>query len=450
MVIRGGYGIAFNQDEIAITANTSYNPPTSNYYTFAFSSPTNPGASGAKILYAISSSPTSLSGYPPNPNAIATYNAAGLPTLGNASIIIAGDGHGNVPTTYFHHFSLDIQQELNKQLVFTLGYQGSLGRHLINHQTPNAPAAVAGLPFNQLVTGGDFWINAGSSRNHALLASLNHPMSHGLAVQAQFMWAKAQDTDGSGPYSEDPYYPLNHTLTYGLSDYNVGKNLKIFGTWQPTFFHGNSLLDKVAGGWNLSGIFSYHTGFPYSALYNLPSSMYCDKCGYTQVRAAYLGGAHAGDHSNSAFINNTNFAGQSNNVVAPVATVNGNDKTVVSYGNRYFNVANFQNSIQLQSEANNVNPTVALPNLPGSERNIFNGPNYRNVDASLSKSFGLPKMPVLGESAHFEIRANALNLFNILNLDANQVNKEVDSGSFGLDTTPLAGRAVTMSARFEF
>jgi hypothetical protein len=42
MVIRGGYGIAFNQDEIAITANTSYNPPTSNYYTFAFSSPTNP------------------------------------------------------------------------------------------------------------------------------------------------------------------------------------------------------------------------------------------------------------------------------------------------------------------------------------------------------------------------------------------------------------------------
>ncbi len=275
-------------------------------------------------------------------------------------------------------------------------------------------------------------------------------MSHGLAVQAQFMWAKAQDTDGSGPYSEDPYYPLNHTLTYGLSDYNVGKNLKIFGTWQPTFFHGNSLLDKVAGGWNLSGIFSYHTGFPYSALYNLPSSMYCDKCGYTQVRAAYLGGAHAGDHSNSAFINNTNFAGQSNNVVAPVATVNGNDKTVVSYGNRYFNVANFQNSIQLQSEANNVNPTVALPNLPGSERNIFNGPNYRNVDASLSKSFGLPKMPVLGESAHFEIRANALNLFNILNLDANQVNKEVDSGSFGLDTTPLAGRAVTMSARFEF
>ncbi|MBB5056412.1 hypothetical protein HDF16_001081 [Granulicella aggregans] len=448
-VIRGGYGMAFNQNEIAITANASFNPPISNSYTFRFNSPTDPGANGPKILYGISSDITSLNGYASNPNTITTYTAAGLPAAGSASIIIAGDGHGNVPTTYFHHFSLDIQQELSKWAVFTLGYQGSLGRHIINHQTPNAPAAVAGVPFNQLVTGGDFWVNAGSSRNHALLASINHPMSHGFSAQAQFMWAKSQDTDGSGPYSEDPYYPLSHSLTYGLSDYNVGKSLKIFGTWQPVLFHGDKRwVEKIAGGWNLSGIFSVHTGFPYSALYNLPSSLYCNNCGYTQLRASYLGGAKGG-HSNSDFINNTNFAGQATGEVKTPGTVNGNAGTV-AYSNRYFAVANFQNTIQLQSTANVNNPTVALPNLPGSQRNIFDGPNYHNLDASLSKSFGLPKLPVLGEDSHFEIRANALNLFNILNLDVNQVNKIVDSGSFGQDQTPLGGRIVTLSARFEF
>ena len=448
-VIRGGYGMAYNQNEIAITASASYNPPTANYYNFAFDNPTTPGTSGSAIRYGISSSPTSLSGYAPNPNTIATYNSAGLPVLGNANVIIAGDGYGNVPTTYFHHFSLDVQQEFGRAFVFTLGYQGSLGRHIINHQTPNAPAVVEGVALNQLVTSGDYWINAGGSKNHALLATLNHPFSHGLSAQAQFMWSKSQDTDGSGPYSEDPYYPLSHSLTYGRSDYNVGKSVKIFGTWQPVFFHGNNFAEKVVGGWNLSGIFSFHTGFPYSALYNLPSSLYCNDCGYTQVRASYLGGAKVGDHSNGAFINHSNFAGQSNGENKAPGTVNGAASTV-AYSNRYFDVANFQNSIQLQNSTDSVKPTVALPNLPGSQRNIFDGPNYHNVDLSLAKAFGIPKLPVLGENARFEIRANALNLFNILNLDPSQVKNVVDSGIFGQDQSALGGRAITLSGRFEF
>jgi hypothetical protein len=449
-VIRGGYGIAFNQNEIAITANASYNPPVSNSPTFRFNSPSDPGSNGRKIQYGISSSPTSLIGFAPNPNTIVTYNAAGLPTTGSANVIIAGDGYGNVPTTYFHHFSLDIQQEFPKLFVFTLGYQGSLGRHLISHQTPNASGVVEGVALNQLVTTGDYWINAGSSRNHALLASLNHPFSHGLSAQAQFMWSKSQDTDGSGPYSEDPYYPLNHGLTYGRSDYDISKSLKIFGTWQPVFFHGgNHWAEKIAGGWALSGIFSFHTGFPYSALYNLPSSMYCNTCNYSQVRASYLGGALS-DHSNSAFINNTNFAGQAVGVNKTIALVNGNATTTVAYSNRFFNVANFQNAIQLQSATAAVSPTAALPNLPGSQRNIFVGPNYHNLDVSLAKAFGLPKLSVLGESARFEIRANALNLFNILNLNPSNINNVVDSGTFGQDTTPLGSRSVTFSARFQF
>ena len=55
-------------------------------------------------------------------------------------------------------------------------------------------------------------------------------------------------------------------------------------------------------------------------------------------------------------------------------------------------------------------------------RNFLTGPNYRDVDATLSKAFGIPKLPVLGENAKFEIRVDAFNLFNNLNFDVGSIN----------------------------
>src|SRR5258708_19810862 len=70
----------------------------------------------------------------------------------------------------------------------------------------------------------------------------------------------------SAPYSEQPY-PFNLNLDYGRCDYNVGKAFKVFGVWQPVFFHGsNSWMEKIAGGWSLSGIFNLHSGFPWTPM----------------------------------------------------------------------------------------------------------------------------------------------------------------------------------------
>jgi hypothetical protein len=74
---------------------------------------------------------------------------------------------------------------------------------------------------------------------------------------------------------------------------------------------------------------------------------------------------------------------------------------------------------------------VALPAIPGLRRNAFVGPNYRNFDASLTKAFGLPNTRLLGENAKIEIRADAFNLFNILNLDPAQVRNNVNQPNFG-------------------
>jgi hypothetical protein len=62
----------------------------------------------------------------------------------------------------------------------------------------------------------------------------------------------------------------------------------------------------------------------------------------------------------------------------------------------------------------------------------------------------LPKAPVLGENARIELRVDAYNLFNNLNLNPNQISNNIGSGNFGTITGALAARVVTLGARFSF
>ena len=450
LVLRGGFGLNFNQDEIAITSNSGFNPPTQNNASFQFASPTNPGVNGPKILYGVSSNPTSLTGFAPNPNTITSYNAAGLPTAGSANIVIIGDGRGNLPTTYVEHYSLESAYQFGNQIVASVGYQGSVSRHLINHAQPNAIATVAGYSLNPLVTGGDYWQNNGSANNNALLVELKHPFAHHFTADAQFQWAKSMDTDGSGPYSEDPYYPLNPAYSYGRSDFNVGKSFKLYGLWQPVFFHGGgqNWLEKTIGGWSVGGIFNIHTGFPFSPVYNLGDSIYCQQCGYFNLRPQYLGGAGS-DYSNDSFINARNFNGILTGQNTVNGTVNGTVKPV-AYSNKFFNQTNYQSAVQYSNPAGFPFANASLPPLPGSARNSFTGPGYKDVDLSLTKGFGLPNNKITGENARLEIRADAFNVFNILNLNPTSVANNVAASNFGFDATALGGRTITMQARFSF
>jgi hypothetical protein len=450
MVVRGGYGLNFNEEEIAISANTGNNPPTVNYVGFSFQSPTNPGTNGADIIYGISSSPNTLTGLPANKNAITSYNSANLPTAGNANVVILGDGHGNLKTQYAQHYSLDTEYQFGTQLVASLGYEGSVTRHLINHETPDAPAVVAGIPLNPLITGGDYWTNEGSANSNAMLAELKHPFTHHFSADAQFMWAKSMDTDGSGPYYEDPYYPEGPGFSYGRSDFNIGKSFKVFGLWQPVIFHGSQgWMEKVAGGWSISGIFNYHTGFPWSPNYGTPQSLYCSQCGYYNLRPIYLGGGGS-DHSNAAFENASNYAGILTGQQTTTQTVNGSTGTAVAYTNKFFTVPNFANAMQATNGTGFPAGNIALPPLPGLDRNAFTGPGYRDIDASLTKGFGLPNTRILGENARFEIRADLFNLFNLLNLNPGSVSNNINSSNFGQDTSPLGSRTISFQGRFSF
>jgi hypothetical protein len=252
-----------------------------------------------------------------------------------------------------------------------------------------------------------------------MLAELKHQFSHQFMADAQFTWSKSMDTS-SAPYTEQ-IYAYNPDLNYGRSDYNVGKAFKLFGMWQPVFFHGsNAWVEKIAGGWSISGIFNIHSGFPWTPVVNFGGSLYCGTCGYSQILPIYLGGA-GNSTSNDAFKTGSNFP-------------NG--------GAAYFAVPAF--TAYSGSNFGPSNPQA------GIRRNSFTGPGYRDVDITLAKAFGLPKIPGLGEGAKFEFRMDVYNLFNNLNFNPTSISNDINSANFGQATSALAGRTITLGLRFTF
>lgn len=423
MVVRGGYGLNYNQTEIAIAGNEAGNFPFVYSPSFNNSTIQNGVANiDPRILYTTGTSATSLYGFPANPNAVTGINAANLPVGGGAGLVAY---QPNQPTIYSQHYSLDTQFELPWKLVFTAGYQGSVTRHLTLQSQAYVRTFTQGLAQNPLVQNIAYFHNTGTANNNQLLAGFKKQMSHQFSFDAEFQYAKAMD-QGSQPYYQDPY-SFDPRLAYGRSDYNFGKALKIFGTWQPVFFKGHKAVSSVVDGWTLSGIYNVHTGFPFTATYNVPAgNLYYGTSGYTSLRPSSYTNTGGRNHSTRSYeqgLANVNFpnAGTNQNYFGIPAT--GIPATGAAYG---------------------------LPTLPGVARNSFDGPGYQSLDATVSKAFGLPSWRYLGEHPNLEVRADAFNLFNLTNLSPSSVTGNIQSAQFGQASSGLSGRIVNLQARFSF
>jgi len=242
----------------------------------------------------------------------------------------------------------------------------------------------------------------------------------------------------SGPYFRDPYL-FNTRYSYGRSDFDINQGFKVFGVWQPVIFSGShGWAEKIAGGWTLAGIATFHSGYGWTPIYTAPHQIYCNSCnyGFQNLRPIYRGGGGR-DTSNDAFKTGSNF-------LNPGTANTGANQD--QFSNNYFEVPNYANAI-----ADNGGQTASsfIP-APGIDRNSFSGPGYRDVDLNLAKAFGLPKMRVIGEDAKIEIKVNALNVFNLLNIDPSTVSNNIGNANLGQATGALGARIVDFQARFSF
>ncbi len=80
-----------------------------------------------------------------------------------------------------------------------------------------------------------------------------------------------------------------------------------------------------------------------------------------------------------------------------------------------------------------------------SRRNILSGPNWRDVDASLGKTFSLSK---LREAAGFEFRADVFDLFNHPNFG--QPNASIGTSGAGIISNAYTSRNFQFTGRLRF
>jgi hypothetical protein len=435
VVFRGGFGVAYNGEQEAITLNVWPNLPFNNG---------NSNFTGSQIVYQVPSDPHTFLPYPSNPNGILTLDpTTHLPIPGSGILVGVTGVPRNFSTPYTYHYSLDTQYDLGSNWVATLGYQGSMSRHFTRQYNLSQIYGAIGVPLNPVVSDVDWYAHDGNANFNALLAGVNHRFSRTFQADFQYRLASGHDNE-SGPYKTS-YYVWNSNADWGPSDMDVKHMFKFYGIYSPTFFHGgHGWLEKIAGGWSFSGILNAHGGFPWSPVFN------------SSCNIVYNNGACYPNNGGNTFVLPVQYKGGagSSSSVSRFLTAGGN---FPNGGSSYFVAPTFTDCSLPYPQ------TCPVPQAPAKLRNAFRGPRYFDVDATLSKSFGLPNMPVLGEGARIEFRINAYNLFNSLNLgsggidrDCGNIDNIVTDAHFGQvvpncgNNGALGGRTVEMQARFSF
>jgi hypothetical protein len=417
-VIRGGFGIGYNRLGNSIFLNSRGNPPFLARFNVCCGNPGDPFA-GGRILYALGSgnSPTS---YPANPVLGQGINpSTGAPNGG--SVEIYGSPQSQ-PTAYVYRYSLEGQYELPYKLIGTLGYQGSAGHKFVRLVNLNFI-----YPQSQVNTAAFFAVYFPTpdvnTNYNGMNARLQRRFANGFQIDGIYRWSKSIDTlsyEGPG-FVTNQTFPVDNSTERGPSDYDVRHAWVISGLWDLPFYrNSNSWTGKILGGWQINGIWTYHTGFPWTPKIGPgirgPSGEF-----FGPVRPVrYLGGMPL---SNS----NENFLSAGG--IFPGGGAN------------YF-----------QTGLNSGDPTY-LNNPPGVGRNVFRGPKYRALDLSIVKRFRLSGLLGMGESAGLDLRANFFNIFNQLNLANFGFGDDstfADRSQFGKAQNALAGRTVELQVRFNF
>jgi hypothetical protein len=409
LVLRGGAGIYYNRIEQVVFANTRGNPPFFARYSICCGTAGDPFAQG-QILYELGASSSPFS-FAPNPAlAVGIDPATGAPR--NRTVEIYG-ARADTPIPYVYAYSFDIQYELPFHLAADVGYQGSSSHKLI--RIVNQRFIQTNIPANFFAFAVYIPTPDVNANFNALNARLTRRFARGFQFDALYRWAKSIDTlsnEGPGAVTNQTF-PQDLRQERGPSDFDVRHNLAVSGLWDLPFLHGrHDFIGKAFGGWQIDGILSAHTGFPWT-----PHTGQCVRAPGTQDFICpsrpphYFGGALE-DTDNEAFIRpGGNFPGG---------------------GLRFFDQNNPQGTL-----------------LPGIGRNSFRGPRYFAVDMSLAKRTGLPRF--LGEGTFLEVKANFFNAFNNLNLAPfGFFAPNVDSPDFGRAQRALAGRVVEFQARFNF
>ncbi|HEX8559246.1 MAG TPA: TonB-dependent receptor [Pyrinomonadaceae bacterium] len=254
--------------------------------------------------------------------------------------------------------------------------------------------------------------NLGSSSYNGMLLSLRRRFSQGLQFDFNYSWSHAIDNQSS--ITNTVFGGLvcdvtNLRVCRGDADFDIRHLINVNGIWEIPVGRGKAFagdapgwLNAIIGGWQLSGIYTYRSGLPFSTT-----------TGSFPVGFVF--------NSPAVFTGGNNAAAQGN--IRDVGT-----------------------SIQYFADAEAVLASNRNPRHGEiGNRNIFRGPSFWNVDTAVLKNFRLP----WSETQRLQIRWESYNAFNHHSFGLPNAN--INSTTFGVITTSAStAREMQFGIRYDF
>jgi hypothetical protein len=456
----GAMSFGYNQNRDFFQGQT---PTTGGAFTPAFrldssstADPTNPTVGYPNVSYAANLDPTQLTA----PNGLGSFDAVG------GEVIQAKNGRPSMT----NNWSIQLQDELAQDLIFTVGYIGQVAQNLrsgdlsnINNINPsnfslgdklnnsayfiplggsnsnvNAPYATfegnlgqALRPFPQydFIQGDCCLENLGHSSYNAMVVSLARRFRNGFNLQASYTWSKnLTDADATIPFSFVGANELhqaagsgNLKLDKAVSVQNIPQQFSLSYLYQLPFGKGrkylnnNRALDALVGGWEVGAIQRYQSGQPvgFGCASGIPYYQNCIQ--YTAGPASNGGKSFA----SAAYQKNKNgpnaFNGES--WFKPAYRVPGTNGTTdpgIPMAQAAFVDQNREGPgwARPYTAGCNPNPLTPCSLAPFSFGNLareteaITGPVYKSEDVSVLKDFHVTERVV------FQLKGEAFDVFN--------------------------------------
>jgi hypothetical protein len=263
------------------------------------------------------------------------------------------------------------------------------------------------------------WRSQGWSHYNSMQVTFKKQMSQGVQFNLNYTYSTsfdlASDAESVGEWSGlsgEVVNPWMGNQLSGPSDFDLRHQINGQWIWQLPFGQGRLLashvnrgLDAIIGGWEVSGLTRWSSGFPVSA-----GTCFCFPTNWQLT----------GDAMSSVHIDGGHY-----DVVD-----GGGDLTY----NIFNNPANVFNEI-----------SVPLPGESGS-RNVFRGDGYFQTDMKASKVWKMP----YNENHSLLLTADVFNVFNMNRFDVQSLNLAIDNPADFGDYTRLLTLPRTMQFGLEY
>jgi hypothetical protein len=198
------------------------------------------------------------------------------PTLSNTSYVVKPNINAFAPgykNTYQIQTNLQIQREIARNVIVTIGYNHDAQRHGLYSQNVNLGTPVSYLADGRPVFGGASLrpnssfnqinlIQSGANTNYnGVFLNIQKRMSAGLLLQASYTYSHAiADNLGEGGSITDP---TNLRRDFGNADNDLRHYLVVDWLYEPRFKEGHL---KWINGFELSSMAFYNSGYPINAV----------------------------------------------------------------------------------------------------------------------------------------------------------------------------------------